>query len=129
MFGPDLPTIDEFDLLSIHPPLRFSFFIFDKFSLIYSSGSQPFETRGPLMSFETRSRTNTENCVTDSLAHYNNNNNTQLVTRHMSVNAYSYIYERTESQALCYVYLNIRHMTSKSQSIEHTAKQHHYSVF
>ena len=27
------------------------------------------------------------------------NNNTQLVTRHMSVNAYSYIYERTESQA------------------------------
>ena len=34
--------------------------------------------------------------------HHNNNNNTnntQLVTHHMSVNAYSYIYERTESQA------------------------------
>ena len=29
----------------------------------------------------------------------NNNNNTQLVTHHMSVNAYSYVYERTESQA------------------------------
>ena len=35
--------------------------------------------------------------VLDSLNNYNNN--TQLVTRHMSVNAYSYIYERTESQA------------------------------
>ena len=28
----------------------------------------------------------------------NNNNNTQLVMCHMSVNAYSYIYEKTESQ-------------------------------
>ena len=41
-----------------------------------------------------------ENVLTASLCcHNNNNNNAQLVTRHMSVNAYSYIYERTESQA------------------------------
>ena len=56
-----------------------------------------------------RSRKTWEQCVRDDMkllglhpewtVFRDNNNNTQLVTRHMSVNAYSYIYERTESQA------------------------------
>ena len=37
-------------------------------------------------------------CSSHALLIINNNNNTQLVTHHMSVNAYSYISERTESQ-------------------------------